>query len=135
MGHGCYYTTNENDSKAFWIDLIDLIQNEEYDEDEHFYLFDDTINDIKDCLSDTSFYHKEKYKMENGLYELIFEGGYGDKLIIKLEPKETYQQGLYNLAKANHQKCYDKIAKSLIKIGYELRIASSGYTSTSLSFK
>ena len=136
MGHGCYYTNKETGSRAFWIDLDYSEQiDEETGLDYANFAFGDTILNLGYELQDIGYEQMGEYEFCNGLYYLILESGYGGKVVIRLEPKgsDRYYYDdirIYNLAMANHERCYARIGRELLKIGYKLRIASSGYTST-----
>lgn len=136
MGAGCYYTNNETGTRAFWIDTEPYYTDPEtgkecYDE----FIFDDTIGNLKYTLESLGYEQESTYKFANGLYDLILESGHGNEIVFRLEPHEEttfgIDQKIYNLAMANHDKCYTAIAKKLCQEGYELRMATSGYTSGS----
>ena len=136
MGHGCYYTNNETKSRAFWIDLSYYYEDEETKEDTYdAFLWDDTISNLKYELESIGYTQKDEYNFYNGLFNLVLESGYGGEVVFRLEPLNIncyYSEDvrIYNLALGNHSKCYNKLAKELVKVGYKLRIATSGYTST-----
>lgn len=130
MGYGCYFTNKESGTKSFWIDV------ETGYEDEHgnFYAdewaMDDELLNVQTELENMGYNMETSYHFWNGLYDLFLEfGPEGDMIIFRLEPLEDCEQGTYNLAMANFERNYDAIAKRLIKAGYELRVATSGYTS------
>ena len=136
MGHGCYYTHDETRTRAFWIELNYYYEDEETGKevvDE--WVWEDTIGNLKYELEAIGYTKDSMYFFSNGLVDLELIRGHGGEIVFKLEPKgrnQYYNEDIwtYNLAMANHAKCYAKIGRELKKIGYELRIASSGYTST-----
>lgn len=129
MGYGCYFTNKETGTRSFWIDIDPYNENEEENLDIDL-IFDDLICDVSDILDEIGYIQEKDSKFYNGLYDLYLEyGPMGDKIIFRLEPLEDCDSNIYNLAMANFDKCYDKIARTLISYGYELRIATSGYTS------
>lgn len=128
MGYGCYFTNKETVTRSFWID-IDFLLDDETGE-ENLWAIRDFIFDVSYILEKIGYTQEKDSKFYNGLYDLYLEyGPMGDKMIFRLEPLEDCENNIYNLAMSNFQKCYDKIAKTLISYGYELRIATSGYTS------
>ena len=135
MGQGCYYTNNITRTRAFWIDINPYYKNEETGED----MFDDqawsdVTGNLMYELESLGYSHQDDYKFYNGLYNLTLDGGHGHEIVIRLEPKgeeqyHTDDTRIFNLAMANHERCYARLGKELKKLGYHLRIASSGYTS------
>ncbi len=126
MGAGCYYTHNCNKEKAAWIDIV---RSEDDDPD-----FDDALDfikeDLEQALTSIGWSKTNRYEYRNGLFKLILDSThYGDGLILRIEPLEDYGN-LYNLAMANHHRTEKKVWKAVKKLGYTLRIATSGYTST-----
>ena len=131
MGAGCYYTHNTiPNAKAFWIEVSSEHEDELFHED-----YADEKNYIKDCLRELGYCDKHSKNLENGLYEIVFDSTYyGESIIVMLESKFERREyvdetRLHNLAVANHKKSYRKIQKHLMKMGFKLRMASSGYTS------
>ena len=138
MGAGCYYTHNNFDGerkRAFWIELDLYFEDEETGEEVYDdNLWDDTVDNLKYTFEDLGYEFVDTYKFENGLYTLELESGYMNEIVVKLEPKGeercySDEQRIYNLAVANHDRCYDKLIRALKKEGYKLRMATSGYTS------
>ena len=134
MGTGCYYTNKETGTRAFWIDIDPYYEDDNGDEIYDEWIWEDTCLNLQSELEYLGYQKETNLKFYNGLYNLILEGGYGSEIVIRLEPRITeayYYEDvrLYNLALANHDRCYDRIAKYLHKMGYPLRIATSGYTS------
>jgi hypothetical protein len=124
VGAGCYYTHKETKTKAFWVEL-DFAEEEE----DTFFLWDWYMEEIGSCLELTGYSKRSTYNYFNGLFEVCLESTYeGDGLVVRLEPCEEY----YNLAMANHDRSYDKIKNVILSQGFELRIATSGYTSTKI---
>lgn len=125
MGYGCYFTNKETGTRSFWIDLHDETG------ETNLWATRGIICHVSDILDEIGYIQEKDSKFYNGLYDLYLEyGPMGDKIIFRLEPLEDCESNIYNLAMANFQKCYDKIAKTLIKYGYQLRTATSGYTSS-----
>jgi len=134
MGTGCYYTNKETGTRAFWMDINPYYQDEDGNEVYDDYLFDDLLDNLKYELKDMGFDHIDNQTYQNTLYTLHLEGGHGHELIFRLEPRyiDAYHKDdirLYNLALGSHERNYNALAKKLIKLGYELSIATSGYTS------
>jgi hypothetical protein len=136
MGHGCYYTNNITKTKAFWIDVDPYYEDEETGE-EMFddYAWDDEVGNLTYELEKIGYTQDSDYEFHNGLFNVVLESGHGHEIIIRLEPRGEEQYYIedirvYNLALANHCRSYRKIGKHLLSLGYKLRIATSGYTST-----
>jgi hypothetical protein len=129
MGAGCYYTHENVDAKAFWIELEIY---EDFDLNEE--LFSNTLRDLSVLLIDMNYHPHDELNFSNGLYNLELKSKYnGDGLLFLLEP--LYEDWrIFNLAVANHSYHYERLAKALIKYGYSLGIATSGYTSAQLKF-
>ena len=120
MGAGCYYTNNETNTKAFWIDLGDVHSD--------FYL-----DSISENLENLNFIDSKEGYYYNGLYQIYVESTYyGDGLVIRMEPQTEYGINIYNLAMANHSKHYAHLIKEFSK-NFDLRMASSSYTSMALN--
>lgn len=141
MGHGCYYTHDfDSSKKAFWIEIEDQYQDEEGEWMWDDLIFDDEKNNILTLLEDIGYKQYSKgneWFAENGLFRVEFESTYGNDLLVKLEPshEEGYtpdEERMFNLAKATHQRSYQRIINHLKKCGYELWMATSGYTSGKL---
>jgi hypothetical protein len=139
MGAGCYYTHDDNaieNQRAFWIDLQRWYEDEETGEmmvDEH--IWEDTILNIEHTFLELGYqrYDSKELRWENNMFEILIESTYdGDGAVIKLNPLEL-EPGLYGLALYNHDRSYDRIKRALLKEGYTLRIATSGYTSEELT--
>ena len=135
MGTGCYYTNKETGTKAFWIDVNPYYEDENGEEQFFEDIWDDTVLELEYEFKKLGYQKYDSYLFYNGLFNLELESGYGNEIVIRLEPRETNRYyledvRLHNLAIANHDRCYDRIAKHLDKLGYPLRIATSGYTSS-----
>lgn len=136
MGAGCYYTNKITGTKAFWIEVNPYYEDEETGEeivDEHAW--DDLVGNLKYELEKIGYKQDSKLEFHNGLFNLILESGYSDELIIRLEPKGEEQYYIedvrvHNLALANHSRSYNRLGKHLKSLGYPMRVATSGYTST-----
>ena len=141
MGAGCYYTHNNSEienRRAFWIDMNYTSEDEDGNEIHDEFIWDDTIGNLKYTFKEIGYNNVSEYIFENGLFQIELESGYGGEIIVRLEPKgeERYyaeDNSIHNLALSNHDRSYDKIKRALLAEGYELRIATSGYTSTSIS--
>lgn len=121
MGAGTYYTINENGKKAFWIDF----DSEDYNE---YDLFKDNL--INYITENTSFDYENDMRFSNGLYVLNLEPKYyGDGFVFQMNPWPDEEIHTYNLALGSFDKNYLALAKIMSKV-FELRIATSGYTST-----
>ena len=136
MGAGCYYThkTYNDRRRAFWVELN---TEEQDDELADFYVQDfiyELFNSILPSLGyDTRKSEKYGHEAWNGLYEVRMESTYyGDGIVIALESRHDGSP-THNLADANHWKAYDRLKRALLEHGYELRIATSGYTSERLT--
>ena len=134
MGHGCYYTNDLTGDKAGFIDIS--LKNR--DEDEGFLDF--AIEDIADILSRCGYEQDEKdnFLFSNKLFKLNLVQNYHNLILYfnSLWSEYNYYSGKldprYILAKANLHRTELKIWKALMKEGYEIRIADSGYTSRSV---
>ena len=131
MGAGCYYTNRETQTKAVWVSIPEWA--EQGNEAEYYERYNEHHSELVDQLQGLGYDQVDANICQNGLFEIHLESTYhGDGIVIRMEPI-TYNGELdmqvYNLAMANHQKCYDKIIRELKSI-FELRIATSGYTST-----
>lgn len=147
MGAGTYYThecsRNDNfngDERSSWIDLDPNYEAEDLS-DIAMYAVEDLTHILEakgyDILPNK--YQKAEGFIEahNGLGKFIFESNYhGDGIVIRLEPHfETTSldhiedRRREQLFYANFDKMYDKMQKILLDAGYNLRVATSGYTS------
>lgn len=127
MGAGCYYTHEHNRQKACWIDF-NHHKNDEYDAEDYDLMRmweEDIIYNIEYTLA------KHGYRnMENGLVKItLIPTYYGDGLVIDISPAMEEWEPSYNLFLANFDRIEEKILRILHKAGFELRIATSGYTS------
>jgi hypothetical protein len=133
MGAGCLFRHKNTKTKAAWINIP--YSNEE-DNIEGFD-YKDTEHEIKNILTQIGYTIDSCDKIRNGLFEIKLEGTYyGDGIIIYIEPRYEYDEWgrshydrRYHLAMANHAKAENKIWKALQKEGFELNIATGGYTS------
>jgi len=126
MGAGCYYTHVCNEEKAAWIDISEISQS---DWDDVFWF------KINDALVGINYEPCGNYKYRNGLFVIQFKQ-YDDNLVIYIEPryiKDNYgyadKDKRYYLAMTNHNKAEAKIWKALQDYGFDLYIATGGYTS------
>lgn len=126
MGAGCYYTHKTTGTKAYWLDL-DYIHEEENQEHAEM-LWEDVCYEIQTLMEGLGYTKYSNYEYRNGLYVVYFESTYyGDGMVIRIEPVDTYDHKIYNLAMANHAKAEHKIAKAFNKY-YNLCTATSGYS-------
>ena len=129
MGAGCYYTHDNISKKSFWIDfkLPDTTNSDLIDE-----FYQDELYLIREAAYSLNYHDtKDPYHFHNGLYELRLKYTYdGSGIVFNLEPHDDEEQNLTNLAIANHDIHYNRLAKKLNEYGFNLRIATSGYTST-----
>ena len=134
MGAGCRYTNNTTKELAYWIDL-DI----EYDENDIVagqFQYDDTIEDLSGIIEELGYHSVDSRNriFSNGLFKLELESTYyADGLVIQLNPKMDEWDKEYNLAISNLERGERKILRKLLKSGYKLRIATSGYTSTEVT--
>lgn len=127
MGAGCYYTHKCNRQKACWIDF-NHSDNEGYEEDDYdiMRMWEEDIIDNIECLLAKIGYRN----MQNGLCKVeLVPTYYGDGLIIDISPAMEEWEPSYNLFLANFDRMEENILRCLHKAGFELRIATSGYTS------
>ncbi len=125
MGAGCYYTHKCNKEKAAWVVVPDFGNDQE--------AFDDWFFFLKDEIGNLGYEEINKRHFQNGLFDLYLDSTYyGEGVILRLEPRANEWEKEYNLAMANHSRSETKLLKTLIKLNYSLRIATSGYTSTIL---
>ena len=121
MGAGCWYTTNgsHNRIKAFWVEIPDEIMEED---DLGF-----SVQTYREDL-ETNLASEFNYIM----YKLSTESTYnGDGIVIHCNVNsDRLDDRTYRLANYNIEATYRKIAVKLRKMGYTLRTATSGYTST-----
>lgn len=130
MGAGCYYTHNETRTRAFWVEVNSAFQNDAGEWDFDPYLFEDTISNLREELETIGWDHNDNYNYSNGFYDLYLESTYGgDGIVFRMEPLDGLEPRLWGLAMYNFDRSYDKIARHLVSQGYNLRIATSGYTS------
>jgi hypothetical protein len=129
MGAGCYYTHKETGTRAVWIDLDYSPETDDDGEEvDKEFMWDDEVEFLGSAIEELGYEQESNYVFRNGLFNIELESGYGGEIIIRLEPR--YSEGSeYQLAMANHERSYDRIKRHLLKRGYELRIATSGYTS------
>jgi hypothetical protein len=128
MGHGCFYTHKETETRAAWIPLEYYYTDEDGKEVIDEFVWDDEISNLRYTFDEIGYKYDSQYLFYNGLFNVELESGHGGEIVIRLEPR--YSEGPeYQLALANHERSYDRIKRHLIKSGYELRIATSGYTS------
>jgi hypothetical protein len=137
MGSGCYYTHTCNKERAAWIDLPPSQDaNEDFEENDYP---DYVREDLENLLTGNGYEkaYSEPCDFYNGLFDIFLESTYyGDGIVIRIEPRhdEWSHKGRYQLALANHHRTERKILKLISKSGYKLRIATSGYTATDLTF-
>lgn len=130
MGAGTWYTHTTFDSRAFWIQFND-------EESTHCLEWYDTLINLEHIFEKHGYLKDDDQHYHNGLYNIVLESKYyGDGIVVRLENQyenSHYDEDvkLWNLAKANHVKCYDKLKRILLD-HFELRIATSGYTSGKL---
>jgi hypothetical protein len=133
MGAGCYYTHDSNKTKAAWVDIP--YSNEE--NNIKGFDYKDTEDRIKQVLTNIGYTIDSCDKIRNGLFEIKLESKYdGDGIIIYIEPryiKDNWGRAAYDrryyLAMSNHNKAEAKIWKALQDNGFDLYIATSGYSS------
>ena len=119
MGAGCYYTHKCNRNVACWVTLEDNTEDN--------YVYEDIKNIL---LLELGYRENNRRNYSNGLFEVILDSTYdGRGIIIYLEPIAEEHENNYRLALANHERSEKRILKSLIKAGYKVRFATSGYTS------
>ena len=131
MGAGCLFRHKNTKTKAAWIDISEISPS---DFDDKFWF------DINDTLVKIGYEPSGDNKYANGLFEIKLEQNYyGDGYIIYIEPRyinDNYGRAdkdkRYYLAMANHNKAEAKIWKALQDNGFDLYIATSGYTSTKI---
>ena len=119
MGAGCYYRTGDNVLAAFWVDINKTIEKSlensvEMNSDFLYQYLKDELEELNKKYMYYLFYIESTY--------------YGDGYVINVScnfPIEKTGLFTYNLPYV-----YRKIAKHLINMGMQLRIATSGYTST-----
>ena len=131
MGAGCHYTLDADSSiKAYWINFI----NEELETDN--FLYDDMIRTISECLAELPLCESTgHYELDYGtFFKIKLESTYyGDGIIINVDENiNRIHENSFSLVLSNLDKIYNKIAKHLNKY-FELSIATSGYTSTTIA--
>ena len=124
--------TMKQEQKPFGIDFPFFEEDQDY---YHFY-FETLLQDLQHLFLDLDYIQSDEYSYFNGLFNLNLETTYhGDGLVIRLEPHTEVNINIYNLAVANHSRSYERIKRALMKQGYTLRIATSGYTSSIVTNK
>ena len=135
MGHGCNYRNKETDTKAFWIEVDD--PDDEFGVemmlDDLRYEFEQLGYEVDDNSGNLIYY--------NGLGKIELETTYDSGgIVVRLEPafipdfwSEPEVTARYNLFMANHERMYNRIKRHFLNAGYNLRIATSGYTSTQIT--
>ena len=134
MGHGCAYRNKANNSREFWVDLSN-IREEDYDI--FCFLLEENVEMIGEEIMNMGYEKIDNRTYQNGLFELVLSFTHGNDILISLNPhyEDSYDYEdfrIFNLALANHERSYNKIARELIKSGLSLRISSGGYTSEPL---
>lgn len=127
------YTHNETRTRAFWVDFDPFTEGVEDDDDLRQFEWTDMVQQVGSVLEELGYsnWRGDQYKYYNGLFQVELESTYhGDGLVVRLEPLADSE--MYHLALANHDRSYERIKKALLKAGFPLRIATSGYTSTAL---
>lgn len=128
MGAGCYYT-NCFGELAYWIINPNKAENNDYDEFEN-ERWNDFVEDLGEIMIDLGYFKESAYEFSNGLLKIELKSTYyGDGLVIQIEPKANEWEKEYNLARANMDRCEKRIIRNMVKAGYEVRYATSGYTS------
>jgi hypothetical protein len=150
MGYGCYYTNPEYKTPVAWIDFP-------YDDGEddgigNRLMWLDTITDVQRIAcklfkNHTAFdeprkYWKTEYKgwgilTQSNSTALIYQEGHCGEMILAVVPSYPEdREGEFALYRANADKNYDsmqdKLYQKLKKDGYEMRRATSGYTSCAI---
>ncbi len=133
MSAGCRYTNNTTKELACWID-IPTGDTDEDNSDESQFRFDALIEDLTFMAESLGYSpvsdHWNNRKFENGLFVLELESTYyGDGVVIQINPRMPEYEKEYNLAISNLERAENRILRSLLKNGYKLRIANSGYSS------
>lgn len=139
MGAGCFYT-HSNGQKAAWVDIPEFL--DELEQDDWYWTqrnyFEGIANVLESIGYDVTRDDPWRPDITNGLIKVTLESTYySDGVAIQLESR--YEDGysvdderLHRLAVANFDAMESKIHRALQKAGYSLRIATSGYTSTTL---
>lgn len=134
MGAGCHYT-NEDGSRAIWIEIPEEAQNNpdsyDYWTEELYTRLDQVMENDKTFEFYTPEQNKGVAAIESCGYVIKLEPSYyGDGLVFKMEAHENLD-GSYSLLMHNMAKSYFRIMKKIIKAfeDQEFRIATSRYTS------
>lgn len=130
MGAGCYYTHKTTGTKAYWLDLSYICDEDNLDIS--YVLFDDVKMEIETIMDRLGYKKYSDLEYRNGLYAVYFESTYyGDGLVVRIEPVDEYDHKIQNLAIANHAKAERRIVKELNKL-YDICIATSGWTAQTI---
>lgn len=126
MGAGCHYTHKCNKQKASWVTII-----RDEDELEDQYNWTNTISEIGDIMESLGYVKESQYIFVNKMTRVKLESNYnGDGIIIYIEENCYDWNPMYNLFLANFDKIENKILRKLSRAGFEINIATSGFTST-----
>lgn len=130
MGAGCYYTSEIDGEKTYWIDFDDI--EDEVIEDFAIHV-EDVFEVIKSDFPKSWHFNVKSKEISNGLYLIKTESThYGDGLVFNWHVNPGIENSpAEKLAKANYRKNWEKVGKILAKY-YEVRIATGGYTSTKI---
>ena len=132
MGAGTLYR-HTNGELATWIDFEENDDNDNGDSFSESYT-GQVFEDLSNIILSLGYYdgHNQRNVFRNGLFKLTLESKYyGDGVIFMLEPRHDEYDKRYNLANANFLRSENKILRAVQKAGYELHMATRGYTSKS----
>jgi hypothetical protein len=125
MGAGTFYTHNFDGSKAAWINYPDGADSYEIAQ-----INEDLVNVLKKLGYKPKSNNNHEDCFRNGLFTVKLEGKYhGDGVVINFQKDSPYPA----LAQRNFIGAENKILKAIQKAGYQLHIATSGYTSEKLT--
>ena len=138
MGAGCGYSHKNVSRYAAWVEIDDMWEGVKKnnpdltDEDDFGYFYRDTRTEILAYIEDLG-YNRNGLDVWNGMYNVTTECTYySDGIVIYLEP---WNQDVWGLAVANHERSYRRILKTLLENGYQLRQATGNHTSREVTLE
>lgn len=125
MGAGCYYTSRIDQERTFWVEIA-----EEDEEDYSGFEWEDTLQNILDVLEGIGYSCSGRQRRAtNGFFDISLESTYhGEGIVLDFDVLGGLDASTEALARATYAKSWRKVARNLMKWGFKLRIATSGYT-------
>ena len=139
MGAGCNYTNDIDSSKSYWIEIKNVltdneedIYKENFDHSLNFDLFYELVTEsLGELFKNDKTYSLGENCLESQCYKIEFESSYyGDSIVFNMKENFSYwdNEGQYNLIIKNAEKSYLRVMKKIQKY-FELHTSFGCWTS------